>query len=376
MAQQNPARSPEPSAKVESAGRLPTLDGLRGLAVMAVMAFHVGLPGFKSGWLGVDLFFVLSGYLITSLLLKEQASTGTISLRKFWARRFLRLMPAYWLYGAGITIAILTSPPESLHVVDGWTSRTFIASIWLYFINYAPVFEFKMLWDHQTLTGHLWSLAVEEQFYFVWPIITYLAQKRSRVRVITLVMVGALAIHGIASKPSMFLLNGRGIGIALGCALAAVVSRPPSALVVRFACQRAFRYGWVALTLAILAVATHYDFFHSKDIWLERCSHYAMCVAFAGLTCLLVYGPRDGLARLIACAPLAYLGQISYGLYLYHELAQHLVWRVLLTSLPFQSVFAKYAIRLTCYAGVSLLLAGLSYHLYELRFLRLKDKFR
>src|SRR4051794_35863169 len=94
-------QSPAPPDK--TARHVASLDGLRALAVLGVMGVNAGLPGAWLGWLGVDLFFVLSGFLITTLLLKEFAKTGRINLPKFWGRRALRLMPAYWLYVGSIT---------------------------------------------------------------------------------------------------------------------------------------------------------------------------------------------------------------------------------------------------------------------------------
>src|SRR5262249_18583510 len=116
----------------------------------------------------VDLFFVLSGFLITTLLLREHQRFGRIGLRLFWGRRFLRLMPIYLLYVTGITIAMFAGPASSLTIHEGWTPAMFAGSLWIYLFNLLPQ---GGIWTGQYLTRHLWSLSVEEQFYFVWPVI-------------------------------------------------------------------------------------------------------------------------------------------------------------------------------------------------------------
>src|SRR5205085_2211723 len=111
--------APAPPPALAAHARNDSLDGLRALAVLAVMLVHVGAPGFPLGWFGVDLFFVLSGFLITTLLERELARTGGVDLNKFWTRRFLRLMPAYWLYAGAITILMLAGPAQNLTTHHG-----------------------------------------------------------------------------------------------------------------------------------------------------------------------------------------------------------------------------------------------------------------
>ena len=123
------APPPTPRAHVSS------LDGLRGLAVASVMAVHAGVPGFDLGFLGVDLFFVLSGFLITSLLDREHRRAGRVDLGKFWGRRFLRLMPAYYLYVGGLTLAFAAFGWGWREPHGGWTPGGYIASLWFYYVN-------------------------------------------------------------------------------------------------------------------------------------------------------------------------------------------------------------------------------------------------
>ena len=144
-----------------------SIDGLRGVALILVMLFHAGAPFSQAGWLGVDLFFALSGFLITTLLIREYDKCGEISFKKFWLRRFLRLMPVYVFYILLITIAVLSSPAHELHTVGGFSPAQYLVGLWTYTFNFIPL---AGIWAHQAFTGHLWSLSVEEQFYLFWPL--------------------------------------------------------------------------------------------------------------------------------------------------------------------------------------------------------------
>jgi peptidoglycan/LPS O-acetylase OafA/YrhL len=117
-------------------------------------------------------FLVLSGFLITTLWLDEREQFGTISLRLFWLRRFLRLMSAYIFYIAAITVAIAAAAPDELSVEHGWTPAELVASLWPYTAIVSPN---SGIWSRQYLTVHLWSLSLEEQFYFIWPVALALA---------------------------------------------------------------------------------------------------------------------------------------------------------------------------------------------------------
>jgi peptidoglycan/LPS O-acetylase OafA/YrhL len=143
-----------------SSSRIPALDGVRGVAVLAVFASHAGIPGFSLGGMGVDAFFVLSGYLITSILLAEIARTGSISLPKFYLRRIKRLTPAL------LTLTVL----YAILAPFVWVERSaaehagLSALSFFYLMDYARAF-----WVGHSPLVHTWSLAVEEHFYLVWP---------------------------------------------------------------------------------------------------------------------------------------------------------------------------------------------------------------
>ena len=173
---------------------VPGLDGIRGVAVLAVMAFHAGLGAVSGGLLGVDMFFVLSGFLVTSLLLAEHARTGTIKLLAFWGRRARRLLPALlvlligvgayarWV-GGGVPPAQLRA--DALFTLIYSANWHFIASGQNYFVKFGALSPLL----------HTWSLAVEEQFYLVWPLIALVVLRSFGRRALGFVAAGI----GVAS---------------------------------------------------------------------------------------------------------------------------------------------------------------------------------
>ena len=160
-------------------GYRPALDGLRALAVGAVIAYHFGYGWARGGFLGVDTFFVLSGYLITSLLLVEFRGQGTVRLHAFWARRARRLLPALLLMLAVVTIwAGLTRPADQLGVIRGDGLATlFYGANWRFIASGQTYFALVSL---PSPFRHAWSLAIEEQFYLVWPLITLACLRLAR----------------------------------------------------------------------------------------------------------------------------------------------------------------------------------------------------
>ena len=150
--------------------RIRGLDGIRALSVLAIIAFHTGLSSVPGGFYGVDSFFVLSGFLITSLLVKEWAGTGTIRLRRFWAGRARRLLPALFLLVAviGIVLTVVPSILATPHILGDALSAIFYVSNW--YSIHAGASYFSLSSQPSPLL-HTWSLAIEEQFYLVWPLV-------------------------------------------------------------------------------------------------------------------------------------------------------------------------------------------------------------
>ncbi len=199
----------------------PRLDGIRTIAVICVLVFHGGLPP-RGGFLGVDVFFVLSGYLITVLLLVEVRRTGTIRLRRFYTRRAIRLLPALCvMLGTVVTVAIITLPATSKHEV-------LLTNIYglLYVANWAEVAGVPM-----GPLGHLWSLALEEQFYLVWPpTLMWLLRRRNSAFRFLLAVVGAITVWRsflvLAGAPWDYLYYASDVrfdGLLVGCLLGVMI---------------------------------------------------------------------------------------------------------------------------------------------------------
>ncbi len=296
-------------------GRIPSLDGLRALAIAGVLASKAAhTPGFpEAHWLrrlcdqgtvGVDLFFVISGFLITTLLIGERAKTGTVSLIGFYQRRALRILPAYvallWvLFGLALHERITLAP------IDWWTTLT-------YTVNFAP----RSSWD----VGHIWSLSVEEHFYLVWPCVALFCSPRS---------MGLWALAGCVIPPLLraAIVLGRPEWapttelwtpyrcdtIAWGCLLATALHNPHA----KGWLDRAVSGGWWwCVPLAVLAAACRLSSF-TKFGLIPGYTIKAACLAW------LVWGTvrrhEQWFGRILNARPLVDIGVLSYSLYLWHR---------------------------------------------------------
>lgn len=305
-------------------GYLPGLDGLRGLAVAAVVCFHGGWSWMRGGFLGVSLFFTLSGFLITSLLVAETNADGRVSLKRFWVRRARRLLPAAWIT---LTGALLLGA----FVVDGGVMRRLPADVLAALANVAnwrflfAKASYAQLFSAPTPVLHFWSLAIEEQFYLVFPLLVALIVSTTKRWRGTLATV---ALAGMAISWTMPILLGwsgdrvyygtdtRAGELLAGVLLALLVSRPA----VRTALVRR---SWprVSMTaLGALALAG------SALLWvrLDRSSTFLARGGFAtqaGLSALVILAaalPSGPVRRLTQLAPFRHLGRISYAVYLFH----------------------------------------------------------
>src|SRR5271163_4765995 len=152
---------------------VPGLDGVRAFAVLAVIAFHNGFSWIPGGYYGVDAFFVLSGFLITSLLVAEWRGSGTVALGRFWARRARRLLPALFVLIAalGVVAAVWPSVVDPSGLFSGALAATFYSANWYFLASHSSYFAAV---SQPSPLLHTWSLAIEEQFYVVWPLVVLL----------------------------------------------------------------------------------------------------------------------------------------------------------------------------------------------------------
>ena len=196
-----PPRGPSGASNGASAGARPAalpynpaLDGIRAVAVLAVMLFHGGVSWAPGGFLGVDVFFVLSGYLITTLLLRERVVAGAIDLRRFWLRRIRRLLPALLvlLAAVGVAAPFVVDPAERASLRGDGLAALFYVANWRFVVTEQSYFA-----GVPSLLRHLWSLSVEEQWYLVFPLLLVLALRRRPPTVVLLAVALALAAAGI-----------------------------------------------------------------------------------------------------------------------------------------------------------------------------------
>lgn len=354
-----------------SPSKVLSLDGLRAFAVVAVMLVHVGFPGFVLGGLGVDLFFALSGFLITHLFIREYGFSGRINLVNFWARRFLRLMPIYWLYLLLITGLIVFGYGE-VQEFQGWSPAQYILSMWLYFVNYLPA---GGIWSEQFMTIHLWSLALEEQFYLVWPLLIVMLFRFNillKGAVLILVLFTLYCFFHASEKELLKTITGRGLTLFLGCLFAILCNRE--------SCHRWFTsipVNYVGLLVVafylLMTVLTYMGYYQEQQIKMHFAAIFGLLFCFL-IVCL--YHQKESFAhKLLEMSLLVYIGKISYGIYLYHLIMQAVVWQFIFPQGIFGSPI-DYLWRIGLYFGFTIGLAAFSFRYIESYFLQYKDKFR
>ena len=301
---------------------VPALDGLRGLAVAGVVLFHLGY--LHGGFLAVDFFFTLSGFLITSLLLNEWTATRRISLGAFWMRRVKRLMPAILL------LLFVVALYGRFFATAAETAQIRTDGLWVlgYAANWHAVISDHGYWAQFTAPSpldHFWSLAIEEQFYLVWPLITAATLAIARGR--RAIYGGLCAVLAVASGAAMILMfhpggdpsrvyqgtDTRAAAILLGALLAVVFEGRAER--IRGRGRGALE---IAAGVAAAAVAAAWIAFDGSSTVLYRGGFFALGIAATVLIAASAHPQRGLLGRALSIRPLVALGAISYGLYLWH----------------------------------------------------------
>jgi len=368
----------------EPGTRVASLDGLRGIAILLVLVLHFTLYGGPppttpldglfyrfavAGWVGVDLFFVLSGFLITGILWDTKGGDGYF--RSFYMRRVLRIFPLY--YGALAVLLVLLPALFPLH--PGLRSlRPEGVWYWSYLANLRIA---RVGWPPFGALGHFWSLAVEEQFYLVWPLTIFLLNRRRLMALCLACMAGAFLLrvwlHLAHQEVAAFVLTpARMDALAAGAFLALAVRGPAGfASLARWSGPAA-----AALAVALAALFLWRRGLPSEDAVVGTIG-YSLVMGLCGA--LLVFALTSRAAgAVLASSGLVLFGRLSYGLYVFHQpllflrpnvLSSESFPLVLGSPLPGRLLFIVLA------TAVSLALSWLSWHLYEKQFLKLKEQF-
>ncbi|HEY0306938.1 MAG TPA: acyltransferase [Acidobacteriaceae bacterium] len=383
--------SPQQTPTAEMEHHKPELDGLRGIAILAVLLTHSVtvmhlLPDtilgrllnhiFVPGWAGVDLFFVLSGFLITGILLRTRQSPNYY--KSFYMRRFLRIFPLYY---AVITILLLVGcvpllkPFIHLHTLLP-VSAIDKSSYYLYLQNWPIPNCIIPAW-----TGAYWSLAVEEQFYLVWPFLVLALRPRTLLRLCISGFFVALVLRILwmhyfpESFAAMRMTPTRMDGLLVGAACALLMTERKSALPMSWIRAALLSGGVIIL---FIAVWTHGHELIATSTWMQTIGVTGFALLGGGLLALSQHHPPM-LQRVLTLRPLRSFGKYSYGIYMYHSVlfsiiglfyAHYHYSRNFTLGTPVGLLIIGAAIAL-CY-----LVAKISFDYFEMRFLMLKRHFR
>jgi len=335
-------------------GYHPALDGIRALAVAAVVLFHAGVGGLAGGFLGVDTFFVLSGFLITSLLLADRSKITT-----FWVRRARRLLPALLATLLATVVAgrfLLAGDPDATALL-----RTDAFAALGYLANWRMIFRgtgYAAATATASPLQHTWSLGIEEQFYLLWPLLVagltgWLAVRRARAALLVFCLIGTVASQTLcvvlyrpdAIGRDYYGTDTRAQALLIGAALAVLAGhRHPRRLRVP------------AVAAAVLTLGL-WHFADDQAAWLYHGGLTVAALASAVVVAHVIAEPRAPIARALSVPPLAGLGRISYGVYLWH-------WPLFCFVTADSTGLTRWPL-LAVRLGGTLAVAILSYHLIE-----------
>jgi len=326
---------------------IPGLDGIRALAVLAVIAYHFNFRWASGGFLGVDIFFVLSGYLITSTILPVQGEQVTINLRKFWIGRFRRLVPAAYVMIMTSVVWVMLFHKELLNTIRGDAlSSIFYSSNWWFIYHKLSYFD---SFGSPSPLKNLWSLAIEEQFYLLWPIVLIVGlsifKKQSKFS--NMIFIGAICsaflmaiLYQPGSDPSRIYYgtDTRSFELLIGCWLAFVW--PMKRLSTKkLSTKHVYELNSIGVISFLIFIGSIL-FVDEYQTFLYRGGMFLFCIN-AALFIACVCHPASFLGKLLSWKPLCWIGSRSYGIYLWHypiivlgtpvyEIGNPAYWRVAL----------------------------------------------
>ena len=379
-----PQLAPAKAARKEIS-RIPVLDGVRGITILIVLLFHFAGPGtgtgslekglfevIRAGWIGVDLFFVLSGFLITRIL--HESKSSAFYFRNFYMRRTLRIFPLY--YGLLIFFFVLLPLVRPLSSPEMILAKA--NQLWLYTYTSNFGYPFKQFGP----LAHFWSLAVEEQFYLIWPLVIFFSPRRFALKICAGCIIGALILRTVfvlagASPHLIYVYTPfRMDTLAIG-AFIALVSEGPEGIRPLMRVAR-----WIAPSaLILLFVLFWQSSLKAIDPLVQTLGYTIIGLFFGSLLVLLMGGNQASPAmRWVDNSFLRCFGKYSYCLYLIHLPLHPLLYKVF--SFPslnlqgrFHSEFLALAPFLVLGTATSLLISFLIWNLYEKHFLTLKKHF-
>lgn len=344
---------------------IPGLDGLRAFAVLAVIAYHFNLRFAIGGFLGVGVFFVISGYLITSKLLSQLESENKFSLLEFWNRRIRRLLPAVYTMIITIFIWVTLFNRKLITTVlsDGLSSIIYSSNWWFIFhkVSYFQSF------NSPSPLKNLWSLAIEEQFYIIWPIVLLVGVKlfKNRTKFANFILILALCsamVMGIKYNPGLdpsrvyYGTDTRAFELLIGCYMAMIFpikkvlsSNSDNTKIKTLNITTLFTF-----TVFILSVS----FVHEYQSFLYRGGMLLLSFNSAILTACIC-NPKSYLGRLLSWRPLSLIGKRSYGIYLWH-------YPIIILTTPLSQIGQINGLRMFLQLLVTFMIAELSYRYIEM----------